>query len=445
MGKGKDEKKKDSSKETNAERYARMARERGQARESGPRDIVPRVGSRDRVPAEARSVGRASKKTAESPYTLPSIDGVRGPHSLEAIAADRAKGGGGIFGSLQHALNGIRAAATSSGPQAAPVVSAAAGGGSPQSLEELLGLPPIVESDYVAPFDQAAGSAQEAYAAARPAIEQNYTDLDAALKAGAADAQSQFGRNREELLAQLARSRSELDGIGAQQTGLTHVSDPTLMGGAQAEVLARQGALQQTSDSRVALADRFAQIQQQGSQDRMSDAGLAKAAAQSNAATNLQQLLNKIGVERSGAQQQFNQDRAQRSLTLAEESRRMAEEERQRSEDERANTESYLSELKEATVTPAKRWAADTERRVAAQYPRGYAAFLDITTANGAKAAGQAGMTRALENLAKLEQELKADGLNPAKIRQWIEQKYNDWDETVPDEVVAEINARYGR
>lgn len=356
------------------------------------------------------------------------------PRKADTAAAalvSAAKGGAGIGGWGRRAMGRAMGGG------------GAAGGPAPLSLEQELGLPPIVESDYVRPFDEAAAGAQAAYKAAVPAIDQQYADLIAQLKGGAADMTGALARQRAAMVAQMAASKGEMDGFAAQQLASPHVTDPMLRSAAEDEVVARQAAQAQSADARLALADRFAEIQRQGSDARISDAGLAKAAAQSNAAVNLQQMLGRIGVERSGAQAQFRKDTEDRKLTLAEEQRK-------RAEDERKSTESFLAELEQAKMTPAQRWKK-LEPKVAGTYQRGYAAYREILDGDAeagvkpVKGKGVRAMNEAIARLEQLAPALQADGLNVGKIRQWIEMTYNDWDEDVPEELAASIAARYGR
>jgi hypothetical protein len=308
-------------------------------------------------------------------------------------------------------------------------------------------LKPVDPASYTAPYDQAATSAKAAFAALTPTIESGYANLGSKLAAGAADTQQQFQGNRADLVKQFAQTRGEMDQFAAQAQANPHVTDPTLQTEAGAQTAALQAAQSQSSDSRLALADRFAQIQGQSDAGRQSDVGVAKEAALANASTNLQGLLNKIGLARADAARQGAAASENRAMDIY---KLKADHEADKASSAATQAQENAKLFEQAMVSPSEDFMANYSM-LADKFPNQVRVFEEITKA--AKGKGQQGLTaarRLLQQAAPYLQEGKyelEDGtkinsrLSVDRMNSWLEDYYDTDSKRVSERKLQELLA----
>jgi hypothetical protein len=164
---------------------------------------------------------------------------------------------------------------------------------------------------YLAPFDAATSRANEAHSAALPVIAQQYDAL-----------RQQLGANQQGYQGQVAATQAaQQQGMQANQSLLQNLQAPvladlqrqggqaavgSLTGALQAQMAAGQAGVQGAGMAQQQLSQNLANAGNQSFNSRLEDSRLAETAASGNASANLNSILNQIGLQRAGAEQQYN-------------------------------------------------------------------------------------------------------------------------------------------
>lgn len=163
---------------------------------------------------------------------------------------------------------------------------------------------------YIAPFDAAEGRAHDAYNAALPVIAQQYDQLRQNLSQHQQDYQGQVAATQQAQQAGVQSQQGLLNNLQAPvladlKTQGGNAAVGSLTGALQAAMAAGQANLGQQGLAQKQLSDNLANAGNQSFEGRQQDAQAAQTAAQGNAAANLNSILNQIGVQRAGAEQQY--------------------------------------------------------------------------------------------------------------------------------------------
>lgn len=166
---------------------------------------------------------------------------------------------------------------------------------------------------YIAPFDQAAQRAQDAYNAAVPNIAQQYAQLTSGLSQHEQDYQAQAAATQQAQRAAvdsqqqlLQRLQAPVAADLAAQGGNAAVG--SLTGAVQAAMAAGQANLGQQGLAQQQLSQNLQNAQRQSYDSRIQDTQVAQQAAQGNASANLNSILNQIGLQRANAEKQYAAD-----------------------------------------------------------------------------------------------------------------------------------------
>lgn len=178
-----------------------------------------------------------------------------------------------------------------------------------QALASLGGGPD--RNAYIAPFDQATQRANEAYAQATPNIAATYDTLRQQLGAHQQDYQAQAQQTQanqaasaqsiQDLLAKLqAPVAADLQAQGGQ------AAVGSLTGGLQASMAAGQAGIGNAAAAQQQLSQNLSNAGNQSFNNRIEDTRVAEQGAQGNASANLNSILNQIGLQKAGAEGQYN-------------------------------------------------------------------------------------------------------------------------------------------
>lgn len=273
----------------------------------------------------------------------------------------------------------------------------------PSELDQLLaslGVAPN-RGDYVRPYDEAEGRANAAYQAAGPSIASTYDQLRQQIAGGqtAADArQAQFaaGVSADQNAARSTIEQLQAAGLADLKAQGGDALTPSLVGGAQVNANQNIANLLARGDSQRTLMSNTANAEDQSLAGRKLDADAGQAAAASNARTNLDSILNQIGLGRANAERQFQgdtQDRAQQEAGIR---LKYHEAEIDRLNAEQKKADEMAKALDKVSTTPAKDFANSYAAR-AQRFPLATQVFEDITRM--AKGKGQVGLAQALRIL----------------------------------------------
>lgn len=309
--------------------------------------------------------------------------------------------------------------------------------GAPSLLDQALALiPQPNRADYIGPYDEAEASARQAYEAALPAIQGAYGQLRGDLAELHTDTNAQQAIISQQLQQRLGQGAAEVSGMNEAVLADLAAQGviPELMGRTGAEANQQLANVKEQGVSEQAMSDRLAQVSRQSQQSRLSDVGLAESAAQANAATNLEGILQQIGVGRAEAGREYTAD-SQSAATAAAELRLEAA-----AADEKAKVEqakAMADVLKEAEKSAPTAHDEFVKNVMPTMGPK--AAALFDTILGNVKGKGQEALVRAMREIDRLEAgggtyEHYDDAGNlefsfkpdTATLRRWLEAYYDE-------------------
>ena len=181
--------------------------------------------------------------------------------------------------------------------------------------------------DVLAPFRQARGSANEAYDTAIPVINDAFRDLLQGVLAGSRDTIQQGNIQDRGIQRDLQAGQRQINAEGQHGAQDVSANGGDVAGSLEAELAAavpgQNANLREGAALDRQLGNRLDQVTRQETRATREDAGLARASARSTAATNLESILQQIGVQEMGARQEYaalQQDLAQSGYSASQES-----------------------------------------------------------------------------------------------------------------------------
>lgn len=287
--------------------------------------------------------------------------------------------------------------------------------------------PAFAEPDlasYLAPYEQAEKAAQESYDHGTGVITDSYGRLGEKMRASQAEYEAAMGasnRQAREARALTADSGREIvEGSLAQSLGLTN------------DLQAQAGLLAETDRQAAQAADLLAQqavsAQQANNASAVESLAGAEANAQGVAARNLSQLLSQIGLEKAGAQRQYEQDLNQVRMANAQ-AQQQAHQQYLEMVNAEAKQRADWEKEQERFIKGATRdaWGSENVRLRQNANPKAtefFLKFLDHVGGSRDIRSAQRAHDELSDRIERYENEFKVR-LNERVLRNWIDEYYS--------------------